>query len=261
MAQAHALSAQAEVDHALFVRSTEEDQSSFSERRERGGLPKVESEHLPAVRRVLGMGEEQWTWCPLPGHRGSASLGDGDRYEIVDHELRYEAALWCDCLGAELYDGGRATHWYSLADAYFAVQTGMVLRRWFRSRHRLAWRLLLDVDLGLIEPARVELPVVPLGDHARRAAELFRRLYAAQLGAGWPQPGLFAVRLVRDWLGCTQGMAHRAIKELVDANVIVRDGEVDRGFRYRPGGVVVTMADRQLGQNSTSDFLGHLQAV
>lgn len=238
------VSAEAEVDHAHFVPLGTKDVVTVGprsgERSERGQLPTVESEHAAAVRRVLGMSGETWTACPLPGHHGMASVGDGERYRIVDHELRFQQVLWCDCLGSELYDGLRATHWYSLADAYLAVQAGKMLRRGFRSRYRLAWWLLFDVDLGLIEPALVRLPEHSnLSVTAHRTADLFRRVYAAQQGVGWPEPGLLSVGLVREWLQCPQGRAWAAIHELLDAGVLVRDGKVGRAFRYRPGGMVV----------------------
>ena len=76
-------------------------------------------------------------------------------------------------------------------------------------------------------------------DIARRTAELFARLYAAQVAAGFPEPGVMSARLVAEWCGCRVAVAHAAIRELVDASVLVRDGEVGRAFRYRPGGVVV----------------------
>src|SRR5689334_3251735 len=60
------------------------------ELKERGRLPRIESEHLPALRRILGMGEGEWSPCPVHNHRGHASVD-----ELVDNVV-----MWCDCLGA-----------------------------------------------------------------------------------------------------------------------------------------------------------------
>jgi hypothetical protein len=262
-----AVSAETDVDHALFVRSTgqavlhdrRQRRSRSDERKERGWVPEIELEQWAAVRDVLGMDvadRHDCCACPLPGHSGVASLDT--RLHGAD---RFELVLWCDCLSGErtvtvtarssgndveVSLGPAGPHWYSLADAYLAVQTGRVLERGFRSRYRLAWRLLLDVDLGRIEAAHVDLPA-PTEEAsalAWRAAELFQRLYAAQLGAGWELPGLFAVGLVREWLGCSQGAAHEAIRRLIASGVIRPVGSFGRAFLYRPGGVVVGFSVR-----------------
>jgi hypothetical protein len=171
------------------------------------------------------MPETEFGACPIPGHTGIGCVDSCGR----------DLVLWCDCLGAPLWGGGRAQHHYALSDAFFAVDSGTGLDRGFRFKYRLAARLLLDVELGLIEPAHVYLPTVEVSDLAQRALELYRRLYAAQVGAGWPDPGGLAVGLVRAWLRCSQEAAHHAIKELVAAGAIVRSGKLDRMFLYRPG--------------------------
>jgi hypothetical protein len=181
----------------------------------------------------------EWSACPLPGHQGAATLDD------PDGELR----LWCDCLGGErlipvtLRDGREITksvgdawpHWYPLSDAYLAVETGRVLERGFVSEYRAAWAMLLKVDVGLIRPSRVDLLVAPVSELAQRTAELFRRLYGAQLGEGWPTPGTLSMRLVGEWCGCSPSVARDAIRELEAAGIIERDGKEGRTFRYRPG--------------------------
>lgn len=241
-----------ETHHALFVRSTcswstdtSEDKDSppfrapYVVRKERGPLPRIETAHLPALRQLLGMGEDDWTACPIPGHDGMASI------DLVDDSL----SLWCDCLGGqrtvtvELRSGGSFeksvgdawSHRYSLADVYFAVQTGTTLARGFRTKYRGAYRLLLNADLGLIDSPEVDLPDAPLSERASVAADLFKRLYGAQIGAGFPDPGGMAVGLVAQWLGCGRGEAHEAIRELVRAGVIRQRGKLGRSHLYEPG--------------------------
>lgn len=125
-------------------------------------------------------------------------------------------------------------HEYALSDVYLAVRTGRTLERHFRTRFRDACALMLRADLGLIEPVRVDLPDVELGEHATKAADLFRRLYGAQLAAGFPDPGAMSVRLVAEWCGCSKDAAHEAIRELVDRGVLERAGKVRRSILYRP---------------------------
>jgi hypothetical protein len=185
-----------------------------------------------------------WTACPIPGHRGLAALG----------ESVHGLGVLCDCLSGQRtitvtlrgtdrqidVDLGPAwPHWYALPDVYLAVKTRRKLGLYFRTRYRGAYRLMLNAELRLIEAVPVRLPDAPVSDSARRTADLFARLYAAQVAAGFPEPGVLAVRLVAEWVGCGRDMAHAAIRELVAAGVLVRDGEVGRAFRYRPGGVVV----------------------
>lgn len=254
MSQAHAVAAEADVDHAPFVRSTNPEESSFVEGRERGELPRIESEHVPALRSIFGMGEAEWTPCPIPGHRGSASLDESER----------GLALWCDCLGGrqkvtvtlrgtyrpvDVDLGPVGPHSYALSEVYFAVKTGTKLERGFRTRYRDAYALLLHAELGLIEQASVRRLLPSLSERSRSVASLFDRLYAAQVGErvyadghrepGFPDPGALAVGLVGEWCGCSQGAAHDAIRELVDGGVIVRCGRRGRAFLYRPCAVVV----------------------
>jgi hypothetical protein len=243
MPHAYAISAEPGTAPRSF-RSTNEDGSPCSEeQKERGGLPRIRADDLPALRQVLGMGAD-WTACPIPGHRGLAALGEHKR----------GLGVLCDCLSGrrtvavtlrgtdrqiDVDLGDAWPHWYALPDVYLAVKTGRTLERWFRTPYRGAYRLLLNAELRLIDPAPVRLPDVPVSETAGQAAGLFARLYAAQVAAGFPEPGLLAVRLVAEWCGCGVGAAHAAIRELVDASVLVRAGEVGRAFRYRPAGVVV----------------------
>ena len=228
-----------------FGSTNQETTPSFRELKERDGLPRLSAADEPALRQVIGIGAD-WMACPIPDHDGLAALGDSDR----GHGL----GVLCDCLSGRRtvtktlrgtdrdidVDLGPAwPHWYALPDVYLAVKTGRTLERWFRTRYRGAYRLLLHAELRLIEPAPVRLPDAPLSDPALRTADLFARLYAAQVAAGFPEPGVMAVKLVAEWCGFGVGVAHASIRELVDASVLVRDGEVGRAFRYRPGGVVV----------------------
>ena len=233
-----------ETHHALFVPSTEENNYTHSpldlkELKERGRFcPRIENEHLPAVRRVFGMSEERRI-CPIPGHCNymNAWLAEGGVPDWTEPEPRYDIVLWCRCLGAELWAGGRALHWYSLADVYFAVKSETRLGLYFRTIYRGAYRLMLNAEVGLLDTEPVDL-VKPdgLSDRAQRAADLFARLYAAQVGAGFPDPGGFAVGLVGEWLGCSREKAHATIRELVDAGVIERSGRLGRMYLYEPGG-------------------------
>ena len=242
--QALAVSAEALRTAPRSFRSTNEEGSPCSvELKERGGLPRLSAADEPALREVLGIGAD-WTACPIPGHHGLAALGDSDR----GHGL----GVLCDCLSGrrtiavtlrgtdreiDVDLGAARPHWYALPDVYLAVKTGRTLERGFRTRYRGAYRLLLHAELRLSEPAPVRLQLQPnLSETARRTADLFARLYAAQVAAGFPEPGVMAVKLVAEWCGFGVGVAHAAIRELVNSSVLVRDGEVGRVFRYRPGG-------------------------
>jgi hypothetical protein len=177
---------------------------------------------------MLGVGDETFFPCPLPGHDSMASF---DTFADLGW------VLFCDCFGAQLQwdSAGTAEHWYPLSDVYFAVMTATVLEVGFTTKYRGAYRLLLNVELGLIDPAPVELPRAQLSDLAQRTADLYRRLYGAQVAEGFPNPGALAVGLVREWCGCSQGDASDAIKELQSAGVIVFNGKLGRTHLYRPG--------------------------
>ncbi len=156
--------------------------------------------------------------CPLPGHAGTASLDT----------WRGELALWCDCFGAERFDGGRAEHSYPLSDAYRAIRAGIVLpphAKPLARGGRFVWRLLLAHEVGVVEPVAIHMPAVE-GERDRRVAALFAELAGLRLAVGSELPMPFSVSLVMEACGlASRRAAHNAIKRLCEAGTIVKAGD------------------------------------
>jgi hypothetical protein len=182
--------------------------------------------------------------CSLPGHTGSAFLSQ-DR-----GVLRY----YCDCNGTERkYTGDRSYYGRALGDVFHARWTDRVLTREARLKRgtRWIWRLLLCHAAGVLQPRPVQLPplAASANDTQREAREHFALLLGLRLQAGDSQlvdgSMMFATSLVVDLCRLpSRGAAHRVIRALVDAGVIVPTYEAPPlggrkyGTRYyRPGGL------------------------
>lgn len=236
------VSAEAEVDHSSLVSRRETAVGSGPRTREEGGgCVRWRDVGEDVIADALEMSDGL---CPLPTHRGFA-------YVAPLLKLPFS----CDCLGADIRVGpyasvelGRSWFHRPLADAYRAVWTGRVLDRRSKLSNgmRAVWTLLLAERVNLIYPAPVQLPPAP--SHVVDAAALFALLAGLRVAIGsenaLPMP--FSVTLVQDYCRVERGAAHRQIKALIEAGVIVKVGEEPRrgGHRhgaalYRPGGVVV----------------------
>jgi hypothetical protein len=111
------------------------------------------------------------------------------------------------------------------------------------------WKLDLLRAAGLIEPAPVALPALPV--EASEAARLLRDRFAVLLGlralrGDGDEAAPFTKRFAADWCGVSETTALRALCELRQHGVIVRAGETkSRGGRspaslYIPGRIEAT---------------------
>jgi hypothetical protein len=192
----------------------------------------------------MSVTEDGWAPCPLPGHDGMATVDWVERFKPRLHQELQLVCIGCLCEHApDWWTIGRQFE-RPLSDAYRAIHVGTPVGWRYRLAKglRFVWLLLLEHELGMVEPVSVELPPlafdVPALGHAAR--EFFALLAGLRLAVGSDLLMPFSVRLVADWLRVNKAEAHEAIRTLIGAGVIAKDGEIASTGRrgtplYAPG--------------------------
>lgn len=175
--------------------------------------------------------------CPIPGHGDTAQFATPP--EDPDGDLR----LLCDCLG----------EWRALGHVEGARCYGRDTRPWMSAIESALWSERLAFRLGLIQPSRPLIPMLPADVRAPRLAEEVRRGFMLLVGLRFRDgapiiPVPFSVSFARAYIGAQRvGMrstTHRAIRFCIDAGCFhvadhmdTRDGWESLPL-YLPGGGV-----------------------
>jgi hypothetical protein len=150
--------------------------------------------------------------CPLPAHPGRARLAAG-----IPEDETGELRLLC-CSG----------RWRSLGEVYAAIAYGFdnggrPAREGGRSNIEIAvWTRRLGCDVGAFWPAAVAVPPVPSGASpaTERVWAGFRLLIGIRWADGPRVPVAYSARFAAAWCGVSRGVAHAAIRFLVERGVI-----------------------------------------
>jgi hypothetical protein len=174
---------------------------------------------LPAVGRVLGV----------------PTAGVGVAFRCILHaERRPSAALWRRQDGTVHYQDFHTGRTLTLAEVFAARVTGKV--RLLRGPELAVWKLRLLVAAGLVTPAVVNAPPLPVG--VPRAVQRVYRGFLDLLACRWVYtpgaPAPFTWRFAARWCGVNQRTSAAALRELLRLGIIVKAGTWERTTLFLP---------------------------
>jgi hypothetical protein len=174
---------------------------------------------LPAVGRVLGV----------------PTAGVGVAFRCILHaERRPSAALWRRQDGTVHYQDFHTGRTLTLAEVFAARVTGKV--RLLRGPELAVWKLRLLVAAGLVTPAVVNAPPLPVG--VPRAVQRVYRGFLELLACRWVYtpgaPAPFTWRFAARWCRVNERTAAAALRDLLRRGILMKTGTWGRTALFLP---------------------------